>query len=317
MLRALSCFLATALMLAATGCGDSGNVMLFHAGVGQRSSLNEIKDVFLARHPNARLNFAYKGSGYFIADLERSREGDLFMPGEEFYFLQAVERGFITDYDPKTDIAAHFMVVIATPRGNPKNIQELEDFAKPGIRVGLGNPKACAIGIWDEKTFRKAGIWEQVKKNQVQSAKCIAETASAIQHREVDASLIWSSTAVLYLRDIEIIPIEPRYRGLVRLPVGVLKFSKHPELARQLKEFMLSEEGSKIFRSHAYVTDPGPLDEQGFCLDGGMASRDDCKWLVQAAKVCKDENIPVNAETCGHLVGEVRRQRATKRAGTR
>ena len=308
-------FLVIVLLLAG-GCGDSQKVMLFHAGVGQRSSLNEVKEAFLLRHPDVLLNFSYKGSGYFIPDLERSHEGDLYMPGEEFYLLQAVERGYVASYDPETDIAAYFQVVIVTPKGNPKNIQKIEDFAKPGIRVGLGNPQACAIGIWDEKTFKKAGIWEAVRKNQAQSAKCIAEKCNAVQHREVDAALVWGTSAVLYLRDVEIIPIEPQYRGFVRLPVGVLTFSQHPQLARELKEFILSEEGEAIFRSHAYVTDPGPLDEDGFCLDGGKATEEDCKWLVEAARVCKDESLPVNESTCGHLVGEVLRQRQTNRAGT-
>jgi len=306
--------LAVALSLC-SGCGEERKRMLFHAGIGQRSSLNEVKEIFQKLHPEVQFNFAYKGSGYFIADIERSREGDLYMPGEEFYLLQAVERGYISDYNPKTDIAAHFMVVIVTPRGNPGNIQRIEDFARPGVRVSLGNPKSCAIGIWGEKTFRKAGILDAVRKNAVHEAKCIAEAANAPQHRVVDAGLLWSSTAVLYLRDLEIIPIEPKYRGFVRLPVGVLTFAKHPEIASEMKRFILSEQGKGIFRSHAYVTTPGPLDAEGFCADGGKASADDCKWLVRAARVCKDETIPVNVETCGHLIKEVLRQRQTKRSG--
>jgi len=306
---------AAFLMLAFCGCGEQKKTMLFHAGVGQRSSLNEIKELFCQRHPGVQVNFSYKGSGYFIADIERSHEGDLYMPGEEFYLLQAVERGYITDYDPRRDIAAYFMVVIVTPRGNPKHIQRIADFARPGVRVSLGNPKACAIGIWDEKIFKRAGIWDAVQKNVVHEAKCIAEAATAPQHRIVDAALVWSSTAVLYLRDLEIIPIEPRYRGFVRLPVAVLKFARHPDLARELKQLILSDEGKAIFRSHAYVTDPGPLDDQGFCTDGGKATHDDCHWLVQAARVCKDESLPVNEETCGPLVKEVLRQRRTRRAG--
>ena len=304
-------FLATCI-----GCGEKEKTMLFHAGVGQRSSLLDIEKVFVGRHPDVSINFSFKGSGYFIADIERSKEGDLFLPGEEFYLLQAVERGYIKNYDPERDIAAHFMVVIATPKGNPANITKIEDFARPGVRVGLGNPKACAIGIWDEKIFKRAGIWEEVKKNQAQSAKCIAEVLNTVQHKVVDATLLWSSTAVLALNDIEIIPIEPKYRGFVRLPVAITTFSKYPDLAQQLKDFILSDEGAAIFRSHAYVTDPGPLDEDGFCTDGGKATRDDCKWLVEAAKVVKDKSIPVNEKTCGHLVGEVQRQRQTERAGS-
>ena len=57
--------------------------LLFHAGLGQRAALNEIKGVFEKMHPVIKVNFSYKGSGYFIADITRSKQGDLFMPGEE------------------------------------------------------------------------------------------------------------------------------------------------------------------------------------------------------------------------------------------
>jgi len=309
---------ALALVVACSGCGKKEKVMLFHAGAGQRSSLLDIKDVFERRHPDVCINFSFKGSGYFIADIQRSKEGDLYLPGEEFYVLQAFERGFLEPYDPEKDVTAHFMPVIMTPKGNPKNVRKVADFARPGVRVSLANPKSAAIGIWHQKIFKKAGIWEQVQKNQVQSPKCAPEVLAGVQHAVVDAAIMWSTTAVLALRDIEIIPIEPNYRGFVKLPIGVVRppYCKHPKLAEQLKNFILSEEGKAIFRSHAYVIDPGPLDEDGFCADGGKASAEDCKWIIEAARVCKDESLPVNEQTCGYLVKEVQRQRQTKRAGT-
>jgi molybdate transport system substrate-binding protein len=288
--------------------------LLFHAGLGQRMALNEIKEVFEKRHPDIKVNFSYKGSGYFIADITRSKQGDLFMPGEEFYLLQAVERGFLTDYNPKTDIPAYFVTVIITPAGNPGNIKSIADFARPGIRVGLGNPKSCAIGIWHMKTFKKAGIWDKVKANATLSAKCIPELGNATQHRAIDATIVWTTTAVLYLRDVKIIPIEHQYRGIIRLPLGVLKFARYREEAQKLMDFILSDEGRAIFHKHAYAVNPMiPVDENGFCLDG--TTDQDMEYLVNAAKAVKDESFPVNKETVGDLVGEVERQRKTIRAG--
>jgi molybdate transport system substrate-binding protein len=109
------------------------------------------------------------------------------------------------------------------------------------------------------------------------------------------------------------VPIEPKYRGLVRLPVALLKFSKQPELARKLKTFILSEEAREIFRNHAYGIDVGPKDADGFCADDGKATAEDMKWLVEAARVAKDPTVPVSKETVGPLVKEVTRQRATRR----
>jgi len=304
--------LCTLALAVGAGCKSKAAPLLFHAGAGQRSSLDEIATVFAARHAGTRIDFSYKGSGYFIADIAASKMGDLYMPGEEYYLLQAVQRGFITDYSPTTDIAAHFITVIITPRGNPQGIKTIQDFARPGLRVGLADPEAAAIGLWQEKTFRRAGIWDRVKKNATMFAKCIPELGNATQLGAVDATIVWATTAVLYLKDIEIVPIEPAYRGLIRLPVAVLAFSKQPELARQLKAFILSEEGRAIFHSHAYGIEVGPRDAEGFSADGGQATAADMKWLVEAARVAKDASIPVSQATVGHLVKEVTRQRKTK-----
>ena len=314
--RGVVAAVAAAALLCSLGCSEGRKRMLFHAGVGQRSSLNEIKELFQKRHPEVEVNFSYKGSGYFIADITRSKEGDLYMPGEEFYLLQAVERGFITDYDPERDIAAYFVTMIITPRGNPKQIRKVEDFAEPGVRVGLGNPKACAIGLWHEKIFKKAGIWDAVRKNATFSAKCIAELGNAAQHKLVDATIVWSPNAVLYLRDTEVIPIEPKYRGVVRLPVACLEFAKHRREARMLKKLILSEEGRAIFLSHAYAVGRMPTDKHGFATDGGRATDPLMTWLVNAAKALKDESFEANRDTVGPLIEEVIRQRRTVRAGT-
>lgn len=293
-------FAVVFLSLTLTGCGRKEKRLLFHAGAGQRSSLDEIAQVFQQRYPDVKVDFSYKGSGYFLADATLSQEGDLYMPGEEYYLLQAVDCGFINDYNPETDIPAYFVPVIITPKGNPKNVRSVLDFAKPGIRVGLGDPKACAIGIWHEKIFQKAGILEKVKKNTTMDAKCIPELGNACQLKAIDATIVWATTAVLYLKDIEIIPMEPEYRGLISLPVAVLKFSQYPEEAKKLKEFILSDEGKDIFHKHAYCIDPTKIDE-------------DIKWLVEACKVSKDTSISVSEQTVGHLVKEVKRSRETKR----
>jgi len=128
LIKNVAVFLVISLFFLVANAYGAEKSLLFHAGLGQRGALNEIKGVFEKSHPDIKVNFSYKGSGYFIADITRSKQGDLFMPGEEFYLLQAVERGFLTDYNPETDIPAYFVTVIITPAGNPGNIKSIEDF---------------------------------------------------------------------------------------------------------------------------------------------------------------------------------------------
>ena len=291
--------------------------LLFHAGVGQRSSLTDIQKVFQEKYPDVRVNFSFKGSGYFLADISRSREGDLYMPGEEFYLLQAAERGFIKNYNPDRDIAAYFVTVIITPRGNPKHIRGIEDFAKPGVRVGLGNPRACAIGVEHEKVFKRAGIWEAVQKNAEFSAKCVPELGNAAQHNLIDATIVWATTAVLYLRDCEIIPLEPAYRGVIRLPVAVLAFSKNPTEAGLLKNLILSDTGRAAFLSHAYAVGPIKRDQEGYLAPGDTSTDQLMRWLINAAAIVKDSSRTAGSpEEVGPLLGEVIRQQKTIHAGS-
>jgi hypothetical protein len=141
--------LALGLGLLSGGCSDKTPALLFHAGAGQRSSLDEIATLFRVRNPAARVDVSHKGSGYFIADLTASRMGDLYLPGDEHYLLQAQEKGFITDYNPATDIAAYFVTVIITPKGNPKNIRRLEDLARPAAINTMLSEKHSADCDWD------------------------------------------------------------------------------------------------------------------------------------------------------------------------
>jgi molybdate transport system substrate-binding protein len=39
------------------------------------------------------------------------------------------------NYGLKTDIPAYFVTVIITPKGNPKNIKKIEDFAGAGVCI--------------------------------------------------------------------------------------------------------------------------------------------------------------------------------------
>ena len=127
---------------------------------------------------------------------------------------------------------------------------------------------------------------------------------------------MWSSTAVLYLRDIEIIPLEPRYRGAIRLPVALLSFSEHRDTAEMLKDLILSPEGKAIFASHAYAVDRVPTDSEGFVTDAGASTDQLMDWLIRAASMVKDESVEVDFAEVGPLAEEVIRQRKTVRAGS-
>ncbi len=58
---------------------------------------------------------------------------------------------------PNNAIVTHSAVVLATRPGNPKNIKDWADLAKPGIKVITANPKTSGVARWNF-----LGLWGSV-----------------------------------------------------------------------------------------------------------------------------------------------------------
>jgi len=114
--------------------------------------------------------------GGFEADVAAlSLEGDI---------DQIVKAGLITN-NWKSKQADGFVTnsiaVIAVRPGNPKNIKDWEDLAKPGIGVLYPNPKTSGGAMWDVNAIYGAGLKISEQKNGKQDPAFAKELLKGIQ----------------------------------------------------------------------------------------------------------------------------------------
>lgn len=237
--------------LPASRADEKAEAILVHCGAGIRPPMDELADLFEER-TGTRVDMAYKGSGCLLADIEFSRKGDLYMPGEQDYMDQAIESGFIVEHRP----VATMQTVIITPLEDEHGINSLEDLAKPGVKVGLGAVPQVAVGVAAKKTLDKAGLWDSVQKNVKMNVLNVVELADAVKLGGIDAAIVWDATAYLVKDDVRTVPIDPKYAYQTTIPFGALKFSKHPDKAQLFLELAASAEGTEIFEAHGY----GPVE---------------------------------------------------------
>lgn len=198
-----------------------------------------------------RVDFAYGGAGTLLAQLAFSKIGDLYMPGELFYLQQAEQQGLILD----KRTVCYFVPVLAVQKGNPKGLQSLQDLARPGLEVGLGDPEALAIGPTTQRILDRAGIREAVEKNVVFRAGCIPELANALKLKTIDAAILWDATAFQNREDVDVIEILKEWNELAVVLVGILRCAHDVEAARKFMEFLTSPEAQAIFQAHGYTTE--------------------------------------------------------------
>jgi len=243
------CALVMLAVLLAVRASYGGTTLLVHAGAGIRPALDELGKMF-EKKTAVKVEYNYKGSGCLLPDVCASQKGDVYIPGELYYMQQAVERKFVASYR----VVANLTTVLVVQPGNPKRIEGVRDLARPGVRLGIGDAEAVAIGRAARQVLVKAGVWERVQKNVAMGAQNVTELSNAVKLGHIDAAIVWDATAALYTaREMVTIPIPERYRVVSPVPAGALKFSRHLAQAGQFVAFLAGGEAAKVFRKHGFT----------------------------------------------------------------
>ena len=117
------------------------------------------------------------------------------MPGDKLYVDLAAEQGLILSRKR----ICYFVPTILVQKGNPKNISGLRDLVRPGVRLGLGNPEACAIGGISKKILEKNDIpWPDIERNLLFQSATVSELGMQIQAQSLDAVIVCDAVAVYY-----------------------------------------------------------------------------------------------------------------------
>ncbi len=246
----LAITLVAAVMFA--GCSRKSKELLLYCGAGIRPPAEELVETFRREH-GVKIATDYAGSETLLSTIRLVRRGDLYMPGDKHYVEQAAREGMILSQRS----VCYFVPTILVQKGNPKNISSLEDLLKPGVKLGLGDEKACAIGRKCKRIFAKNNIaWAEVEKNLKFQSLTVNELGMQIQATSLDAVIVWDAIAQYYSEYGEEIPILVEKNVISTVDIGVLSFTKNRSLAEEFVEFAASARGRNIFRKHNYTVEP-------------------------------------------------------------
>ncbi len=222
---------------------DPNQISLYmYCGAGIRPMMDPAVAAFKRVKPNVRIDVGYAGSGCLLSQLAFGRRGDLYIPGEEFYLAQAKQRGYLTTSQP----VGYFEPVLLVQKSNPKGIKTLADLAKPGVKVGLGEPGACAVGVAAEKLLKQAKLSDAVSKNVVYRAGNVPELGNAVKLKSLDVAIVWNVTAAQLTSDCDTVPIERSLYEPSLVPIALLKYTQHQPEAQAFVDFLTGPDGQRI-----------------------------------------------------------------------
>ncbi len=201
----------------------------------------------------------YSGSGKLLARQKATGEGDVLLPGSHFYVDKLKKEGEVLSSHP---VVLHTPVV-AVWRKTTKNVEKFADLATPGVRVGLGDPQAMALGRTAEEILRKSGMAERILPNVAVRAATVKQLALYVARGDVDAAIIARADAIQFRDSVKMIEVDKSWYKPDVITAAVLKASRNPEDARKLATFLSTASAVKVFNKFGFL----PLDSQQSTLE--------------------------------------------------
>ncbi len=238
------------------GQGGAGpQTLTVFCGAGIQPAMDELKTAFEQQN-DCTVVVSYEGSGTLLGRLQSGAAVDAYVPGDIFWIKKAQGKNLIGSYE----VVAWFVPVLAVQNGNDKQIKGLADLAREDVRVGLGNPEACAVGEVARSLLGAAGLSDRVKPRY--EGLTVNQLANQVKLKALDVALVWDATAAQYKDSVDVVPIKDSEFHAVPFAVGIVKGSANEALAKQFATFAASDEGAAIFRRHEYTV-PGKMMRLG------------------------------------------------------
>ena len=220
--------------------------LFVYCGAGLKKPMEKLAKIYKEK-TGVTIEYTYAGSGQLITQLQTSGKGDVFIIGSEQVYDKAKEDGLVSDYE----LVAHHTPCIGVPKGNEAKIEKIEDLARDGVKVILGDKEANAIGKTAAKIIKTNGL-EAINKNVIATPATVNEIVTALKSKECDAAIV-TKDSIFGIEDIETIEIDPEKNMDQIIPIGTCQVSEKKDLASDFVSFISSEKGKEVFAEFGFA----------------------------------------------------------------
>ena len=210
------------------------------------------------RNPQVRVKFTFGGSQRLATQIEQGAQADVFASADPRWMTYLQQRGLLVG-TPR-EFARNRLVIIV-PLTNPGRIAQLQDLARPGLKLVMA-ADAVPAGHYMRAVLAKLnqapGFGQEyasnVLRNVVSEADNVKAVVTKVQLGEADAGAVYRSdvTSVVSGR-VQILPIPDQYNVVVSYPIGIVKGGQSLTGASQFVGLVLSFLGQQMLLGYNFI----------------------------------------------------------------
>lgn len=250
------------------------------------------------------IQLQYGGSQTLLANLEISRQGDLYLPADDNYLELARSKGLLDETLPLAEMAP----VLAVAKGNPRNLRVLADLIQGNAVIAQANPDAAAVGQLTRAVLRKSGHWDALEKRTAVFKPTVNDVANDIALGSADAGFVWDAIVGQYPA-LEAVSLPELSGASAHMSIAVLHGTEQPTAALRFARYLTAwDRGCRQFERNGFRPVQGDFwsENPEIRLLAGAMLRPAIEQTITAFEEREGVRVLRVYNGCGILVGQMR-----------
>jgi molybdate transport system substrate-binding protein len=216
---------------------DSGRLAVFAAA----SLANALPAI------NGRPNYSFAGSDELAFQIQQGARADVFAAASPKYPELLYRQGLIE----KPVVFATNSLVVIVPKSNPARIKTVDDLARPGVKVVVGDP-AVPVGSYTLTVLKNLGLIAAVQRNVVSRESDVKSVVAKVALGEADAGFVYVTDVRPVRGKVLAIALRASAQPKVVYEVAVVKGSRHAVAARRFVTALLRKPAQDVLVRHRF-----------------------------------------------------------------
>jgi ABC-type molybdate transport system substrate-binding protein len=206
--------------------------LVFYSGGVNRPAIQKTLQEFADRE-GVDLTTVFNGCGILCASMRATAQTPGAKIPDAYYACDICFVPPVADLFPEAVVLTEADIMLAVPKGNPKNLQTLADLARPGLKIGLCNAEQSTLGYMTKGMLKQAGLLQSVMKNVCSQVPTADFLVNQLRTGSLDAAIVYNVNAQPAAEHLDTIPIQHAGAKAIQ-PFAVAAKSPNALLARRL-----------------------------------------------------------------------------------
>jgi len=229
------------------------------AAASLTDAFGEIGELFEVDHPGVTVLFNFAGSQQLAQQINEGAPVDVFASANKKQMDVVIESAGIISGTQQPFVKNRLVVIF--PNDNPAGLAELQDLAKPGLKLVLA-AQEVPVGQYSLNFLDKAVVdpafgttfKDDVLNNVVSYEDNVKAVLTKVALGEADAGIVYlSDISGEDAGKVSRIDIPDELNVIATYPIAPVKESENPDLAQAFINLVLSQEGQDILAKYNFI----------------------------------------------------------------